>query len=70
MSSGNLGETPATTSRSRPGARTVAAWLITCLAAFAALAGWSLASPAGSSPDDDYHLASIWCAQGLSLIHI
>lgn len=23
---------------------------------------WALASPIGSSPDDDYHLASIWCA--------
>ncbi|MCV0021051.1 DUF2142 domain-containing protein, partial [Mobiluncus curtisii] len=22
---------------------------------------WSLASPPGGSPDDDYHLASIWC---------
>lgn len=47
------------------GSRTVLIWLVTCLAAFAALAGWSIASPAGSSPDDDYHLASIWCAQGI-----
>lgn len=23
--------------------------------------GWVLASPVGGSPDDDYHLASIWC---------
>lgn len=23
--------------------------------------GWVLASPVGASPDDDYHLASIWC---------
>lgn len=23
--------------------------------------GWSLASPIGGSPDDDYHLGSIWC---------
>ena len=22
---------------------------------------WSIASPVGSSPDDDYHMASIWC---------
>ena len=66
MSRGNHGATPATTSTSsRPGARTVAAWLVTCLAAFGALAGWSIASPPGSSPDDDYHLASIWCAQGI-----
>ncbi|MDJ0377160.1 DUF2142 domain-containing protein [Cryobacterium sp. PH31-L1] len=25
---------------------------------------WALASPVGSSPDDDFHLASIWCAGG------
>lgn len=25
---------------------------------------WALASPPGSSPDDDYHVASIWCAWG------
>jgi hypothetical protein len=66
MSRGNHGAAPAAASTtSRPTARTVAAWLATCLAAFAALAGWSIASPAGSSPDDDYHLASIWCAQGI-----
>ncbi|MHB8298927.1 MAG: DUF2142 domain-containing protein [Dermatophilaceae bacterium] len=29
-----------------------------------ALACWALASPVGSSPDDDFHLASIWCAAG------
>lgn len=28
------------------------------------LLGWSLSSPVGSSPDEDYHLASIWCGQG------
>lgn len=27
-----------------------------------ALAAWAFASPIGASPDDDYHLASIWCA--------
>jgi hypothetical protein len=25
---------------------------------------WAVTSPVGSAPDDDYHLASIWCAQG------
>jgi len=30
-----------------------------------ALGGWTLASPVGSSPDDDYHLGSIWCAHGI-----
>lgn len=28
------------------------------------LGAWSLSSPVGSSPDDDFHLASIWCGQG------
>ena len=32
--------------------------------AILALMSWALASPVGSSPDDDYHLASIWCAAG------
>lgn len=27
------------------------------------LLGWSVASPLASSPDDDYHLASIWCSE-------
>lgn len=34
------------------------------LGAFAALIvglGWALATPVASSPDDDYHLGSIWC---------
>jgi hypothetical protein len=30
--------------------------------ALIALTAWSLASPIGASPDDDFHLASIWCA--------
>lgn len=38
-------------------------WLAPVLA-FLALATWALASPVGSSPDDDFHLASIWCAAG------
>lgn len=29
-----------------------------------ALAAWGLSSPTGSSPDDDYHLAHIYCAGG------
>lgn len=27
------------------------------------LGAWAYASPIGSSPDDDFHLTSIWCAQ-------
>lgn len=34
------------------------------LLAFVGLGGWALASPVGAAPDDDYHLASIWCAWG------
>lgn len=30
-----------------------------------ALGAWALSSPVGSSPDEDYHLASVWCGQGL-----
>jgi hypothetical protein len=29
-----------------------------------AFAGWAISSPVGSSPDDDFHLGSIWCAGG------
>ena len=29
-----------------------------------ALMAWGLSSPVGSSPDDDFHLASIWCGHG------
>lgn len=28
------------------------------------LTAWAITSPVGSSPDDDYHLTSIWCAGG------
>jgi hypothetical protein len=32
--------------------------------ALTTLAGWSFSSPVGSSPDDSFHLASIWCGAG------
>jgi len=47
---------------SRPGRRT--GLLVAPLLVFAALAAWALSSPVGSSPDDDFHLTSIWCATG------
>lgn len=31
---------------------------------FIALFGWAISSAPGSSPDDDFHLASIWCGLG------
>jgi len=38
------------------------AWIAGLLVALAAVGGaWALSSPVGSSPDDDFHLASIWC---------
>jgi hypothetical protein len=33
--------------------------------ALIALSAWIFASPIGSSPDDDFHLTSTWCANGL-----
>ncbi|WP_156109921.1 DUF2142 domain-containing protein, partial [Cryobacterium sp. MLB-32] len=38
--------------------------VIVPLLAILALSAWALASPVGSSPDDDFHLASTWCATG------
>jgi hypothetical protein len=35
---------------------------VTPVFAFIALLAWALASPMGASPDDDFHLTSIWCA--------
>lgn len=32
---------------------------------FVALLSWAISSPVGSTPDEDYHLASIWCGQGI-----
>ena len=42
-------------------ARFRAIWLAPVFA-LVALVAWSLASPVGAGPDDDYHLASTWCA--------
>ena len=46
--------------RSRSALRAVVGFI----AAAIVLAGWLLASPPGSSPDDEYHLTSIWCSRG------
>lgn len=35
---------------------------ILVVAFFGMLVGWAVSSPVGASPDDDYHLASIWCS--------
>lgn len=44
--------------------RRVTTLLVTgTVALFIALGAWALSSPTGSSPDEGYHLVSIWCAQ-------
>lgn len=49
----------------RRSARVIAAILVP-VALLVALLAWGASSPPGSSPDDDYHMASIWCAGGLA----
>lgn len=40
-------------------------WIsVAIVSAILTLSGWALSSPIGSSPDDDFHLPSIWCGQG------
>lgn len=40
-------------------------WIHTApLLALLTLTAWAFASPVGASPDDDYHLTSVWCALG------
>lgn len=45
------------------GRRVLAAALLVLLA-LVSLGAWAFASPVGSSPDDDFHMSSIWCAYG------
>jgi len=44
--------------------KTVVATAVAAVAFLLSLLSWGLSSPLGSSPDDDYHMASIWCGQG------
>jgi len=46
--------------------RSIAGWLAVSLtASILAISSWAVSSPVGSSPDDDFHLPSIWCGQGI-----
>lgn len=45
--------------------RRILGWVLVLFFAVLTLGSWALASPSSSSPDDDYHLASIWCANGI-----
>lgn len=40
-------------------------WILYPVLLLAALSSWALSSAPGSSPDEDYHLVSIWCGLGL-----
>lgn len=44
--------------------RQIVAAVLAPLALLLALLAWGVSSPPGSSPDEDYHMGSIWCAQG------
>ena len=39
-------------------------WVWLPISFFLLGSAWAVTSPVASAPDDDYHLASIWCAQG------
>jgi hypothetical protein len=43
--------------------------VLAAVAAVVTLLCWALSSPPGSSPDDTFHMNSIWCGQGLSEDH-
>lgn len=38
--------------------------VLTAVLAFTGLGAWAFSSAVGAAPDDDYHLASIWCSWG------
>lgn len=40
------------------------AWVLGPTFALATLIAWAFASPIGAGPDDDFHLMSVWCADG------
>ena len=44
----------------------LASFILVPVLALLAIMAWGLSSPVGSSPDDDFHLASIWCGQGVN----
>ena len=42
----------------------LARWIFVVFAGAISLFAWAFASPIGAPPDGDFHMASIWCAQG------
>jgi hypothetical protein len=53
-----------TTHSKRPLKWRIFGGLLAGVFALTALAGWAFSSPVGSSPDDNFHIASIWCGAG------
>ena len=53
-----------TTGHMAPRSKRIILAVLTAVFAFAGLGAWALASPVGAAPDDDFHLASIWCSLG------
>jgi hypothetical protein len=50
-------------------ARTLTIAVVMTVGIITLLGAWALASPVGSSPDDHFHLPSIWCAAGSDAKH-
>jgi hypothetical protein len=50
--------------RGRSRSATARSTVLASVLALIVLAGWSYSSPVASSPDEGYHLISIWCAAG------
>ena len=48
----------------RPAPRGALLALLALLLMMLTFGAWALSSPVGSSPDEDFHLASIWCGSG------
>ncbi|KGM16673.1 DUF2142 domain-containing protein [Actinotalea fermentans] len=45
--------------------RTTVVRVLSAVLVMVSLAAWAVGSPVGSSPDEDFHLTSIWCGQGV-----
>jgi hypothetical protein len=46
--------------------KTLISGLVAALALMTTFVAWTLSSPLGSSPDETFHIGSIWCADGLN----
>ncbi len=57
---------PSTSPAAGTPARRGLRWATMAVAAALVLGGWLASSPTGASPDDDYHLTSIWCSRGFA----